>query len=849
MQVSSRFLPLRLPSIWWGLFLVLWTLVGPVPANASAEPLAAPAALPALATALNPDGTLRAGADGSFNAAGYRLCQSPDGRPVFRPAGATGAGDQFWLNGFGVPGVGGIVNVLLADGSDVYVGGAIGIAGPLFVANVAKWNGAAWSALGAGVNMEVYALALNGTNLYAGGRNGATSTPSGAVARWDGTAWTTLGASLGTAVLALTVAANGDLFAGRYFNSGAGTVNRWNGSTWSPVGTGLFNAGVRALAMRGADLYVGGDFTQVNGQPVNYVAKWDGAAWSGLGAGLNNQVWALALRGTDLYVGGRFSTAGGALASNVARWDGTAWRPLGAGITSNNGTVSALAFDGPDVYVCGQFGAAGGSVANNVARWNGTTWSDVGAGPSYAFRALAFRGADLYLGGQFSAVGGVGATGIARRSAGTWQALGPGLNDLVSAVAVHGPDTYVGGRFLQAGGVAAHYVAKWNGSAWSPLGTGAAEGVNNSVDALVVASNGDVYVGGYFTQAGGVAANYVAKWNGTSWSPVGAGTNSPVFALATAGTGEVYAAGAFTQAGGVAANYVAKWNGSAWSALGTGVTGQTAPGRFVSVALLAVTGNGDVYIGGNNFTAAGGTPVNQVAKWNGSTWSDVGFLGTSAYVNALAASGPNLYVGGSLTSVGGVLVRNIARWDGTAWSDLGAGLGAGANVQSLAVRGADVYAGAGSPVFVVGGALTSVAHWDGTAWNALGTPLSHYVLTVAVGSTGAVAVGGMFGAIADRTKIMNYFGVYRPGVVSAVASAGPTPAMCLYPNPAQRMATLSLQAALVPRPLHVFDATGREVRRLVLPAQAASADIDLHGLPAGLYTVRCGQYAAPFMVE
>ena len=34
---------------------------------------------------------------------------------------------------------------------------------------IAKWNGTAWSALGTGVNGFVYALAVAGTDVYAGG--------------------------------------------------------------------------------------------------------------------------------------------------------------------------------------------------------------------------------------------------------------------------------------------------------------------------------------------------------------------------------------------------------------------------------------------------------------------------------------------------------------------------------------------------------------------------------------------------------------------------------------------------------------------------------------------------------
>ena len=128
------------------------------------------------------------------------------------------------------------------------------------------------------------------------------------------------------------------------------------------------------------------------------------------------------------------------------------------------------------------------------------------------------------------------------------------------ALAVSGTDLYVGGQFINAAGIAeADYVAKWNGSAWSALGsngpgTGA---LNGYVNALAV-SGSDLYVGGDFTNAAGIpAADYLAKWNGSAWSALGSNgagdgaLDNAVFALAVSGT-DVYVGGAFPDAGGIA---------------------------------------------------------------------------------------------------------------------------------------------------------------------------------------------------------------------------------------------------------------------------------------------------------
>jgi hypothetical protein len=123
-----------------------------------------------------------------------------------------------------------------------------------------------------------------------------------------------------------------------------------------------------------------------------------------------------------------------------------------------------------------------------------------------------------------------------------------------------------------------------------------------------------------------------------------------VYALAVSGS-NVYAGGFFTAAGGSPANHIAEWNGTSWSALGSGVDNQ--------VRALAVWG-GSVYVGGY-FTNAGGSAVSYIAKWDGTNWSTLG-SGASLYVYSLAVSGSDLYVGGAFTPIaGGKVSPYIAR--------------------------------------------------------------------------------------------------------------------------------------------------------------------------------------------
>ena len=69
---------------------------------------------------------------------------------------------------------------------------------------------------------------------------------------------------------------------------------------------------------------------------------------------------------------------------------------------------------------------------------------------------------------------------------------------------------------------------------------------NNDVYAITFDSSGDIYAGGFFSTAGGVSANRIAKWNGTQWSSLGGGMNSNVNPLVFDSAENLYVGGFFT---------------------------------------------------------------------------------------------------------------------------------------------------------------------------------------------------------------------------------------------------------------------------------------------------------------
>lgn len=308
-----------------------------------------------------------------------------------------------------------------------------------------------------------------------------------------------------------------------------------------------------------------------------------------------------------------------------------------------------------------------------------------------------------------------------------WDTLGQGFDGYCYALAVApNGDVYAGGYFTEAGGISANYVAKWDGTAWSSLGVG----LDGQCEAIAIAPNGDVYVGGNFTQAGGQPANNIAKWDGIAWSALGSGLDLFCNDIEIASNGDVYAGGLFLNAGGVPANNVAVWDGTAWSGLGMGVNSQ--------VSDMALDSNDDLYVGGQ-FSMAGGSNIMHLAKWDGISWSQVGPTQVNSAVTALIVDEmDNLYIAGIFN----VPATGIAKWDGTEWSPLGYGLINDSYGMAFDSEG-NLYV-VGQTVGAGNFPYSYIAKWNGAFWINMCTDISYWGITVAIDDDNTIYVGGLF---------------------------------------------------------------------------------------------------------
>ncbi|HYF65275.1 MAG TPA: Ig-like domain-containing protein [Herpetosiphonaceae bacterium] len=259
-----------------------------------------------------------------------------------------------------------------------------------------------------------------------------------------------------------------------------------------------------------------------------------------------------------------------------------------------------------------------------------------------------------------------------------------------AATAVFNGELYVGGNFGNSPSFnTLSRMARWNGRQWKAVGSGdwfVSSNSPASISALVVHEN-TLYATGAFTSAAGVAANYIASWDGAEWTPLGSGLNGAGTTLASYG-GDLYVGGVFAQAGGVAAKGVARWDGAAWHAVGDGL--EQDPNAQAGIVTTLVSTPHGLYAGGT-FGRSGAREVYTLALWNGSQWM-AAIPELRGMILSMDWHNGALYFGGALSFGGATPTStNLARWDGAQWQSASSGLRNSARVWMVRSAGDELY--------------------------------------------------------------------------------------------------------------------------------------------------------------
>jgi trimeric autotransporter adhesin len=429
------------------------------------------------------------------------------------------------LQSFPALSFGGSAYALHASGSTLYVGGNFNSVGGTLRTNLAALSLPGGSALlGFNAGMEdpghtVYALARSADTLYVGGYfNFMGGVATEALAALNPTTGQNLGLNLnpthfGNANV-VSLAVNGtDLYVGGRFSTLGGSdrnylarLNTANNQlqSWNPRAAGGQFAGqvVWVLAHDGNNLFVGGDFATVGAQARNYLAAFnittgEATAWNpNPGGGVfalaqhNNVIYAggefyniggaqrnllagidlngsvtsfttdyqvaahagvnkLLVAGNNLYVGGGFTYALGHI--NLAKYDLTDGSLVSDWNPNPLGPVYDMGLDAGILYICGYFAQAGGQARNNLAAINtgnglATTWDP---NPNSFVLSLAVGASEVYASGAFNTLGGQSRNGIGAvsRSTGLATPWAPGNISYARSMELAGNHLLLGGDF------------------------------------------------------------------------------------------------------------------------------------------------------------------------------------------------------------------------------------------------------------------------------------------------------------------------------------------------------------------------------------------------------------------
>ncbi len=321
------------------------------------------------------------------------------------------------------------------------------------------------------------------------------------------------------------------------------------------------------------------------------------------------------------------------------------------------------------IYICGAFLCVNDNWdMKNLTRWvqSSNTWEVVPGIDYYHSNFIRCvtedNSGNLYFGGDFSTIGGVTAGRVGRFdvAGGTWsnlrdvdfydeeQQYGP-ISGGVYAIQYLNNYIYIGGGIFNSDSSTLKYIRRFNltTNKWEAVG----EGVNGRVRCFTTDENGNLYVGGEFTEAGGNSANYIAKWNGTAWEALGNGTDDYVLSIAY-NDGNLYVGGGFKNVGTeIRSQGIAKWNGTSWEAMSKGVYSLGSTG--FSVQDIAIDEDGLVYIGGFfDRKYSDDDTLNHVGVFYENEWRQLGDgLGTSSTqgVMGMYADGNEIYFVGYFT--------------------------------------------------------------------------------------------------------------------------------------------------------------------------------------------------------
>lgn len=519
--------------------------------------------------------------------------------------------------------------------------------GSTIVNGVAAWNGESWQPMGNGLisaGRAVHSVISHGGMLYAAGDF------SGKLQRWDGATWSVVPGWNTSQEPTLIRSYAGQLHVMGPFNRLNSGIVRFDGAVWTTIPglTGTDGSGIWSMEVVGDQLYI----VWPTGSPIRTkrLHRWDGSTLEILPV-VHNSSDRLSVVGThagSLVVGGAFYNPI-VTGKMFAKFDNGSWTTFGpradtfsspiwiasVGVQMFAGSGAAWGYvdplqtislaqtlNWPHWQVATRLGRHNGQVLANrglatqeavigpLIAWNGTNLSGMRAGDIADLQpsSLWEEDGDLLIDGHSALLA---SRVLMRLSGSVWTVesppFPPGANfssPFRTANARWNGASVIGFQFLDSSTAPtaqkSRVLIRQSGD-WLPLGPD----LLGTIQSLAVRSDG-LYAAGAITGVdGGGALSRVARWDGTTWQPVGHGLAGDCDDMISFND-DLLVVGAFTESGGTVVNYAAAWDGQSWRALANGLPGRAS--RIVVVnqqpwAACVVGGRGRLY------------------RWDGENWN------------------------------------------------------------------------------------------------------------------------------------------------------------------------------------------------------------------------------------
>jgi uncharacterized delta-60 repeat protein len=227
----------------------------------------------------------------------------------------------------------------------------------------------------------------------------------------------------------------------------------------------------------------------------------------------------------------------------------------------------------------------------------------------------------------------------------------------------------VGGGFADYNGITANNIIRLNADGSDDTSFITGIGFDNYVDSIVVQSDGKILIGGEFTNYNGTTANRIIRLNSDasidSSFVTGTGFDNSVNSVVVQSDGKILIGGYFDNYDGISANSIIRLNqnGSIDTSFVYG-TGFYSSFGYNGVISILIESNNEILIGGQ-FESYNGIPANNIIRLNTDGSVNTSFIsgtGFSSIVNTISKqSDGKILLGGTFSDYNGTLAGSIIR--------------------------------------------------------------------------------------------------------------------------------------------------------------------------------------------